>query len=421
MLSERLYLQICGVFVLSLVGFVLLASIAWAILGHDKSDSDLFRVSAALSEILIPSVGSDAEQQQKALDKLQKALDLDLTLYSEIGELIAFSGAYVELPELSKTLHSGVWVDSKGGTLWATKLKDGRYLTISIERIQLPGESAVFVIFLAIIAIGITIIIYPVIRHLTLRLERLQEGVQSIGTGHLGARVVVEGNDEVAQLARSFNEAAERIQTLVHSQQLLLANASHELRTPLARIRLGIEMLENSRTAERLKALQDDISELDILIEELMTMTRIDAGVGERDFESFDLMALVAEECSRYPDCDFHGVPISIRGDRRMVQSAIRNLVDNGLKHGKPPIEVNVVSEGKLVKVSVCDHGAGIKETNTDELFEPFQRGKGKQNVSGSGLGLALVKKIMQAHGGQVQLMNDHGLVADLIFPALKD
>src|SRR6266567_2451393 len=95
---------------------------------------------------------------------------------------------------------------------------------------------------LALVALAVGVGAFPVVRRLTRRLERLQSGVESLGAGDLTARVKVEGRDEVARLAESFNRAATRIESLVGAHKMLLANASHELRTPLARIRLGIEL-----------------------------------------------------------------------------------------------------------------------------------------------------------------------------------
>jgi len=112
---------------------------------------------------------------------------------------------------------------------------------------------------------------YPVVRRLTQRLERLQRGVDALGAGELSARVKVEGKDEVARLAESFNRAAARIEELVGAHKSLLANASHELRTPLARIRMALELGKDKREVER------DIAELDALIDEVLLASRLDA------------------------------------------------------------------------------------------------------------------------------------------------
>src|SRR5262249_51049143 len=162
---------------------------------------------------------------------------------------------------------------------------------------------------------------------LTRRLERLQVGVQSLGAGDLSARVKVEGRDEVAKLANSFNQAAGRIEALVQAHKMLLANASHELRTPLTRIRLGLELAKEdpARKAE----LEKDIAELDLLVDEILLASRLDAVEHLNHAEEIDLLALAAEECARYDGCSIEGKPILVRGDPSLLRRMIRNLVEN--------------------------------------------------------------------------------------------
>ena len=114
-------------------------------------------------------------------------------------------------------------------------------------------------------------------RGLTRRLERLQAGVEKLGAGNLSARVEVEGKDEVARLAESFNRSAARIEELMGAHRMLLANASHELRTPLSRIRLGIELLQQSQDPKYKAEIERDIAELDQMIDEILLASRLGA------------------------------------------------------------------------------------------------------------------------------------------------
>src|SRR5216684_3428380 len=158
-------------------------------------------------------------------------------------------------------------------------------------------------------AIAIAVFSYPVVRGLTKRIERLQAGVETLGAGNLATRVAVEGRDEVAQLAASFNRAAARIEELIGAHRLLLANASHELRTPLSRIRLGVELFE-AKPDPKIKAeLARDIAELDLLIDEILLASRIDAAPA-LPVETIDLLGLAAEECARYEDCTLQGASV---------------------------------------------------------------------------------------------------------------
>ena len=137
-----------------------------------------------------------------------------------------------------------------------------------------------------------------------------------LGAGELSARVKVEGKDEVARLAESFNRSAARIEELVSAHKMLLANTSHELRTPLSRIRLGIELMKETADPKRRADLEKDIAELDGLIEQILLSSRLDANKQIETPEKVDLLALAAEEAARYEDCSVTGHPVVVTGDR---------------------------------------------------------------------------------------------------------
>jgi signal transduction histidine kinase len=114
--------------------------------------------------------------------------------------------------------------------------------------------------------------------------------------------------------------------------------------------------------------------------------------------ESIDLLALAAEECSRYGDCTAEGQALTVRGERRLLARLIRNLLDNASHHGTPPIRIVVRLEGDRALIEVMDQGAGIPETERERVFSPFHRLGGDSR--GMGLGLALVRQIARLHGG---------------------
>jgi signal transduction histidine kinase len=214
----------------------------------------------------------------------------------------------------------------------------------------------------------------------------------------------VKGKDEVAQLAISFNKAAARIEALLGSHRRLLANASHELRTPLSRVRLGIEFLRTTTDTERMAALERDIAELDDLIEEILIASRLDTLEVMETIEETDLLAIAAEQCAQYEQCELNGTPVSLYGDERLLRRLIRNLLENASRHGLPPLCVEVCEHDGQACLKVCDHGSGISQAALEAVFEPFYREIGPKRQAGFGLGLALVRQIARRHGGDASI-----------------
>jgi signal transduction histidine kinase len=194
---------------------------------------------------------------------------------------------------------------------------------------------------------------------------------------------------------------------------MLLANTSHELRTPLARIRMDIELLDKSTGVKaiddrRRAELEQDISEIDSLIEEILLASRLDAAPEATAHETVDLLALAAEEASRQQNCSVEGEALSVKGDVRLLRRMLRNLLENARRHGAPPVEVLVAKDGEsMVVLRVRDHGAGVPEAERERIFEPFYRVAGsvshpasEEGYAGTGLGLSLVRRIARHHGG---------------------
>jgi signal transduction histidine kinase len=306
------------------------------------------------------------------LEQVSRGLRLDIALFSADGKPLAAVGE-----PLAFAARAG-WQRGR----WAAQLPDGRWLASRPQHRRGPA----FLLALALILLAVGVGTYPVVRRLTQRIERLQRGVDALGEGELTARVQVEGRDEVASLAESFNRSAARIEQLMGTHKSLLANVSHELRTPLARIRMALELGKERGEIER------DIAELDALIEELLLASRLDAVAALERSEDVDLLALAAEEAARY-DLEVEGEPAPMRGDPRLLRRLIRNLLENARRHGAPPIEVFVTRK----ELRVCDGGAGVPEAERERVFEPFY------SRQGIGLGLALVRQIARRHGGEAR------------------
>jgi signal transduction histidine kinase len=253
------------------------------------------------------------------------------------------------------------------------------------------------------VAVALALIIYPITRGITARLERLKTSVRELGEGNLAARVAVEGNDEVAALARSFNESAERVETLLRSHKMLLANCSHELRTPLARIRMATEKLSGAGSPAG-EEMARSIAELDALIGEMLLASRLDAMRTPERQENVDLLALAAEEAAHF-GIEPEGEALHVRGDPGLLRRMIRNLLDNAQRHAGGATRLTVArgSPGR-VRVIVVDQGPGVAPGEQERIFEPFHRGPvGAAESRGAGLGLSIVRQIAKAHGGDVR------------------
>ncbi len=190
-----------------------------------------------------------------------------------------------------------------------------------------------FLWILGLVGIAVTVGVFPIIRRLLQRLETLQSSVQRFGEGDLSVRVAEQGHDEVAALARQFNAAAERIETLVQSHKSLLANASHELRSPLTRIRMGLELMGNGAPSPAFRAeIERNIAELDQLVDEILLASRLDAGAADvGTIEPVDLVGLAVEECVRV-DAELQTAVTSEggRGARRLQAAAPRRAQPAG-------------------------------------------------------------------------------------------
>ena len=268
-------------------------------------------------------------------------------------------------------------------------------------------------------------VLFPVARRLTQRLEALQRGVQRWGEGDLSARLPEGGQDEVADLSRRFNAAAERVQSLMasqaallQSQKSLLANASHELRSPLARIRMAVELSGTQGSPAARDEIRRSITELDQLVDEILLASRLDAREADMGtVESVDLIGLLAEECARVgavlelPECTGEVV---VPGVVKLLRRAVRNLLENAVRHGRRTGHAEVVAqlslEGGYAVLHIDDRGPGVPPDQRERIFEPFYRLPGaSEREGGVGLGLALVRQIAARHGGSVACDNREG------------
>jgi signal transduction histidine kinase len=297
-------------------------------------------------------------------------------------------------------------------------LKDGQQFQMQFgPRQDRPGgpppwvrPQTGFFWLLGLVGLATAIGLFPIVRRLTQRLETLQRGVQRWGDGDLSARVPEDGQDEVADLSMRFNAAAARVETLVRSHKSLLANASHELRSPLTRIRMGLELMGTQPSQAARDEIARNIGELDQLIDEILLSSRLDASEADLGtIETVDLIGLSAEESARVgAELDLaentDSSTLQVQGVSRLLRRAIRNLLENARRYGAGEIELLLESTGDRARVRVNDRGPGVPVALRERIFEPFYRLPGaSEREGGVGLGLALVKSIVERHGGAVR------------------
>jgi two-component system OmpR family sensor kinase len=313
------------------------------------------------------------------------------------------------------------------GLEFEVAMKDGRSVTVQLPPRQrsagegppggrpwLPRGPTGFLWMLGMVGIAVAVGSYPVVRRLTQRLEDLRRGVERWGEGDLSVRVPEQGTDEVAFLARRFNHAAERVDTLVKSHKSLLANASHELRSPLARIRMGLELMDPEPSPRTRDEITRNIAELDQLIDEILLASRLDSSESDMGtVEQVDLTGLAAEESARAgADLEIGGEQktVVVQGVAKLLRRAIRNLLENARRYSGGPVNVRVECTGQEAMVRVCDQGPGVPESERERIFEPFYRLRGaSEREGGVGLGLALVRTIALRHHGSARCEDNPG------------
>ncbi|MDD9320158.1 sensor histidine kinase BfmS [Acinetobacter lactucae] len=279
--------------------------------------------------------------------------------------------------------------------------------------LQLSAGITLFSLFL--LSLGVYGLILPLER----KIRQVRYALNRMKSGDLSLRVPIEGSDEMANLASSYNNMSDHIQRLIEAQRELMRAVSHELRTPVARIRFGTEMLaeedDYNHRMHQVDMIDKDIEALNTLIDEIMTYAKLEQGTPSLDFDEitlFDVLDQVAvetEALKTQKEIELVAPPLYVKVDaeRRYLHRVVQNLVGNAVRYcdNKVRITGGIHSDG-MAFVCVEDDGAGIPEQDRKRVFEAFARlDDSRTRASGGyGLGLSIVSRIAYWFGGEIKV-----------------
>lgn len=254
--------------------------------------------------------------------------------------------------------------------------------------------------------------------------ERMGERAATISAASPGRRLPVPAaDDEIARLGRRLNEMLTRLERTLDRERTLISNASHELRTPLSLMKTEIELAlaepdSAPVLAAALRSAAEEIDRLSQLTDDLLLLARADSGelpLRRNDVPAAELLATIATRYERRAAEAGRTIHVTappglvVRGDRRRLEQALANLVENALRHGAGSVGLQAAAENGTLELSVTDHGPGFPLEFLGRAFDRFSRAEAARDTPGTGLGLTIVAAIAQAHGGNATACNQPG------------
>ena len=294
-----------------------------------------------------------------------------------------------------------------------------------------------FALGLALIGAIVALAVIPVSRLITRRLTQLRLSAARIAEGDLSHRAAVRGNDEISDLARTFNDMTERLEGMIRGGKELTANISHELRAPLTRIRIAEEMLREKAAqggtaakdrSDHLDGIREDIEELDGLIGRILDLSKLDAGQSPLKPEPLNPSELIKELMEKFrPVMERKGLHVaadlspagSCLADRETLGLALANILDNATKFCPDggEISVSVAWSPDAAEIRVSNTSGELSPEDLSRIFDPFYRSQ-ISRASGSGLGLTIARKAVERQGGTIQAAStEKGLEITIVLP----
>ncbi len=416
----RIYLH--GVMLLVLVG-VAVAAVGFAF-GRGRGVAPMSR-TAGYAAGRIAELAGTPERIGDELVRLREATGVEGTVYDRDARPIASSAdPPLETPFARAPPRREGTVHLRGrGIGWAVPLPAlGGHLVLSGGPVGHDPTRGLLFIGAVLVALALGSV--PLARSISRPLETLTDAARRLGAGDLSARANLRARGEVGELGRAFDEMAGRLEALVRGERELLANVSHELRTPLARMRVALELAaegDRERARAHLAEIGADLSELDALIEDVLTAARLDArGAGAWPIarERVDLGGVAREAAERFREAhpgralevEVDPAAPAVSGDAPLLRRLLGILLDNAAKYSDPPAPIRLAlgvggAGGAGAALEVRDRGIGVDAADLPRLFTPFFRTERSRarGTAGTGLGLVLARRIAEAHGGTIR------------------
>ena len=407
----RLYLRLYLILALGLAGSIWLVN--YGLDAYMPESNETYNREAlrgpvwALVEQLRPV---QAEARQARLDELQPHYGLRLKLVQRDTQ---------DLSEREQKLLAADQVVVREDFMkFLAPIDDGPQLL----EIRLPEEPKwLYLWAYAFLGVSLAIVLYFWVRPHWRDLEHIRLAAQRFGDNDLGSRILLPSRSTVRSLAGHFNQMAERIEGLIANQRELTNAVSHELRTPIARLSFELDQLRQQSDPRQSRALINDmyadLGELEEMVSELLTYASLEPGATQVTREQIEAHSWLDSVIGSVAlEAEAEGVQLSLRTcevdviqiEPRFMARAVINLLRNAIRYADRRVEVSLVKFGSGYEVRVNDDGPGVPLEGRTKIFEPFLRldASRDRRTGGFGLGLALVKRVSQWHGGQVEVQD---------------
>jgi two-component system OmpR family sensor kinase len=406
---NRLFVNLYLVIILGLLSINWLSEQLWQQFIESKySESQQWHHLEQVAKILPLLQGQKSKSNESIISKLSKSLDVPIN--------VAPMNDFYWLEEQKEKLMSGQVLrnyDEQDNVIFYVKfLESATIYQLGPFNQNVPLETSyqhLKWIFLCVSYLLLGGVIGLWTRPLWRDLKQLNNMASEIANGKLDVAVYANKHSPIRQIVITFKDMAHRIIRLLSDQKQLVNAVSHELRTPLSRLRFSLAMLEGANEEQR-KDMEQDVSEIEALIDEMLSYARLENINQDIKKSSVDLTSLITNQIDKLVRISNLTIkwqkpePCFYHCNEHLLERAIQNLSTNALRYAKGCVEISLVTTPKYVKIIIEDDGQGVDEQDRDKIFEPFFRAEPHRNhpenqqKGGYGLGLAIVQRICEWH-----------------------